>query len=95
MGEAENPARLWRGWEGGEARVTERPWGGEAAVCRTCVDKASWRPLAKLLRLVGERNLHDPRNVPRGCLDSDGVGRDQLQRDKETTGHCSHQREAL
>ena len=45
----------------------------------TCVDEASGCSLAKLFRFIRQCDLHNPRNVARGCLDSDSMRRDQLR----------------
>lgn len=49
-------------------------------VYSTCVDEAPRCAFAELFGFVGQRDLHDPGDVARGGLDSDGVRRDQLRR---------------
>lgn len=46
----------------------------------TGVDKAPRSTFAELLRLVGEGDFHNARDVPRRCLHSDGVGGYQLRK---------------
>ena len=48
----------------------------------TCVDEAARCSFTELLRLVGERDLHDPRDVSRWRLDPNGVWRDELEHDR-------------
>ena len=45
----------------------------------TSVDKATRSTFAELFRLVGERDLHDPRDVSGRGLYPDGVGSDELK----------------
>lgn len=45
----------------------------------TCVDEASRRSLAELFGFIRQCDLHDPRDVSRRCLHTDGVRCDQLR----------------
>lgn len=59
----ERPSWIRESWKGG----------------LTGVDKPPWSTFTELLGLVGQGDFDDSRNVPRWGLDTDGVGRDQLQ----------------
>lgn len=60
----------------------------------TCVDEAPRCPLAELFRFVGERDLHDPWDVARGRLDTDGVGRDQLRERERNRDKTENEQQA-
>lgn len=45
----------------------------------TCVDESAWCPFAELLGLVRQCDFHHTRDVPRRCLNSDGMRSYQLQ----------------
>lgn len=62
-GAMERPSWIRESWKGG----------------LTGVDKPPWSTFTELLGLVGQGDFDDSRNVPRWGLDTDGVGRDQLQ----------------
>lgn len=57
----------------------------------TCVDEASRGSLAELFRLIRQCDLHNPRDVSRGCLDTDSVRCDQLRNRTENRHKKSHQ----
>lgn len=59
----------------GEALPDQEGWKGGL----TGVDEPPWSTLTELLGLVRQGDFDDSRNVPRRRLDTDGVGRDQLQ----------------
>lgn len=52
---------------------------GSCKVFYTCVDEASRSSFAELLGLVGECDLHDPRDVSRGRLHPDSMRCDELE----------------
>ncbi len=54
------------------------------SVILTRVDEASWRSFAELFGFVGQRDLNDPGDVTRGCLDPNGVRGDQLMTQTQT-----------
>lgn len=49
----------------------------------TCVNEAPRCPFAELFGFVGQRDFHHPWDVPGRGLHTDGVGGDQLERNRE------------
>lgn len=69
--------------QGGAQRQDESEERGEGVRKRlllTSVDKSPRGTFAELLGLVGQRDFHHARDVPRGSLDPDGVRSYQLGR---------------